>query len=216
MLKPLLSMVLTGPQKADRKDVERALRGELDTADLLRVYLLYVVFPLWLLVGVLDYGAHRRSKIEETAGVTESMIHSLMLILAGAPVMAGLLFEINALVLALMAAGFVSHDIASLIDGTYAIPRRRFTGTEQHIHSYMEGLPFMAFSVASLLYWKQFLAMFNAGPERAGWKLEPKKKPLSRKYVFGITAAIGVFAVLPYGEELWRCFRAEKRRKILA
>src|SRR4051794_38581293 len=86
---------LFSKKQSSRKDIanqhqlERALEGELETADLLRVYMLYIVFPLWLLVGVLDYAAHRKSRIEETAGTTESIIHSIMLMLAGAPVMLG-------------------------------------------------------------------------------------------------------------------------------
>jgi hypothetical protein len=201
-----------GSELGGENEVERALEGKLDPAGVLRVYLLYIVFPLWLLAGVLDYAAHRKSKIEDTAGTTESLIHILMLISAGAPVMMGLLLEINSMVLAIMSRAFVVHDVISLIDGTYAIPRRKFTGAEQHIHSYMEGLPFMAVSVAAVLYWKQFLALFGAGPEQPRWELKKKDPPLSRTYFFGISAAIAGFAALPYAEELWRCARAEAER----
>ena len=196
--------------------LKRALKGELDTDDLMRVYLLYVIFPLWLLSGVLDYGAHRKSKIEETAGTTESLIHLFMLLSAGAPVILGLLLEINSLVLAIMCGAFVAHDVASIVDGYYALPRRKFTGAEQHIHSYMEGLPFMAVSVAALLYGKQFLALFGAGPQKPRWELRRKRPGITTNYLWGIMAAIGVFAALPYGEELVRCYRAEKKRKSTA
>ena len=76
----------------------------------------------------------------------------------------------------------------------------------------MEGLPFLAVCVAAVLYWKQFLAIFGKGPEKPRWKLEPKKRPLAAKYLVGIIAAIGFFGILPYAEELVRCYRAEKRR----
>jgi hypothetical protein len=64
-----------------------------------------------------------------------------------------------------------------------------------------------------LLYWKQFLAIFGKGPERPRCNLEWKRPASSRKYVVGILTAIGMFAALPYGEELWRCYKADKNRK---
>jgi hypothetical protein len=199
-----------------RDQLERAMRGHLRHDDLMREYLFYVIFPLWLAAGFGDYITHRISKIEETAGPTESLLHSFMLVVSGGPVLMGLLFEINSLVLATMSLGFFAHDVASIVDGYYALPRRKFSGAEQHIHSYMEGLPFMTASFAVLLYWRQFLAIFGAGPEKADWKLRRKKQPISRAYFWSITAAIGAFAVLPYGEELIRCLRAKRRRDSLA
>ena len=51
----------------------------MDTAAITQVYLMYVILPLWLLVGIADWLCHRASHIETTSGAKESLIHLLML-----------------------------------------------------------------------------------------------------------------------------------------
>jgi hypothetical protein len=46
---------------------------------LLRQYLLFFILPLWMLAGLTDYVLHRRTRIEETAGIKESVLHALQL-----------------------------------------------------------------------------------------------------------------------------------------
>ncbi|MGZ3585148.1 MAG: hypothetical protein ACXVCT_20590 [Ktedonobacterales bacterium] len=55
-------------------------------------YLLYVVLPTWLAAGFADYLFHRRTKIEQTSGPRESLIHWLMMTETGIPVLMGLFF----------------------------------------------------------------------------------------------------------------------------
>lgn len=62
-------------------------------------YALFVLIPLWIVPGVLDWYWHRRTDIENTSGLSESLIHSLMMIEVGLPIQLALLCEINPLAL---------------------------------------------------------------------------------------------------------------------
>jgi hypothetical protein len=81
---------------------------------------------------------------------------------------------------------------------------------EQHTHSFLEVLPFMAVSFIICLHWDQFLALVGRGNEPAGFQLRPKRQPLSRRYVTAILAAVAATVVLPYAEEFWRCYRVDR------
>jgi hypothetical protein len=181
-----------------------------DPALLVRQYLLYLIIPLWLLAGLADYFLHRRTKIEENAGTKESVLHALQLGEAGVPVLLGLLFDINALVIAVMLVALVVHEVTALWDVTYAHTRRYIGPLEQHIHSFMEVLPIMAVSFVTILYWNQFTALFGWGPEEPRFELRAKDDPLPTGYLVALFSFIAVFIVLPYGEELWRCIRAAR------
>jgi hypothetical protein len=55
-----------------------------------RRYLLYFVLPAWIGAGLVDWQRHRQTKIEETAGSHESLIHALMMAELGLPILMGL------------------------------------------------------------------------------------------------------------------------------
>jgi hypothetical protein len=173
----------------------------------LRRYLLYFIMPLWMGAGLLDWYHHRRTRIEETAGTHESMIHVLMMSQIELPIMVGLFIDVNALVLALLIAAFGAHEATAYWDVSYAEGRREVTPGEQHTHSFLEALPFMVVSCMICLYWDQFLALLGMGRERARFELRLKRRPLARGPVSRIVAALTAFVVLPYAEELWRCYR---------
>jgi hypothetical protein len=175
----------------------------------IRNYMLYVLIPLWFVPGVLDWIWHRETKIEDTSGTHESLTHALMMTSLGIPMMAGLLFDINALVLTMMAAGFLSHEAISYWDVRYSKGLREIPTHEQHTHSFLEVLPFMLTSFSIVLKWKQFVGIFGRGDEAPRWRLEPKKPALSPRYVAGVLAAAVAFVALPYGEEFVRCHRKD-------
>jgi hypothetical protein len=175
----------------------------------LRNYMLYVLIPLWFVPGVLDWYWHRKTKIEETSGTHESLTHALMMTSLGVPLLAGLFFDINALVLTMMAGGFVTHEAISYWDVNYAKNLREVPTVEQHTHSFLEVLPFMLTSFCIVLKWKQFIGIFGRGDEKPRWRLEPKKPALSPRYVAGVLAASAAFVALPYGEEFLRCYRKD-------
>ncbi|MBV8538162.1 MAG: diguanylate cyclase, partial [Alphaproteobacteria bacterium] len=177
----------------------------MDIEQFTRAYLLYVVMPLWLLAGILDWYCHRASRIELTSGTKESVMHVLLLAEAGTAVLIGLFLEIDSLVLLLMIAAFLLHEATEMWDLAYASPRRTITPWEQHVHDYMALVPFTALSLVFVLHWPQTLALVGAGPEAARFSLEWKHDPLGPGYIAGLLGAIVVFDILPYGEELWRC-----------
>src|SRR5579875_2420580 len=65
-------------------------------------FVLFVLVPTWIVPGVLDWYWHKRTDIENTAGLQESLIHSLMMAEVGLPIVLALLFDINPLALTLL------------------------------------------------------------------------------------------------------------------
>jgi len=187
-----------------------------DAGPLLRQYLLLVIVPLWMAAGFIDYVQHKRTRIEETAGTKESVLHAAQLAEGGIPVLLALLLDINALIIAIMVVGLLFHEVTALWDVSYASRRRYVSPFEQHVHSFMEVLPFMALSFVTVLYWNQFTSLFGLGPEAARFELRPKSEPLSSLYLGLLLLSIVAFVVLPYGEELWRCVKASPSRRLKA
>ncbi len=192
---------------------ERSPTGEAPPSDeelALRRYLLYFLMPLWFAPGLADWYWHRKTNIEHTSGTFESLTHALMMTSVGIPVTAALLIDINALVLALMMAGLVTHEGLTYWDVRYARHRRDVLAIEQHTHSFLEMLPFMATSMVVCLKPKQFAAMFGRGDEPARWNLAPKRPPLTFRYVATVLAAVAAFIAVPYAEEFVRCYRVDR------
>ncbi|MEU9016755.1 diguanylate cyclase [Actinomadura sp. NPDC048394] len=191
------------------RDVRRALGVETAT----RRWLIGGVLPLWLGAGLADWHRHRRTHIETTAGTRESMIHSLMMTEAGVPVALGLFCEVNPGVLATCAGALAVHGATAYWDVSYAEERRRVTPLEQHIHSLLEVVPLMATGFLTVLYWDQARALVGQNG-RPDFRLRPKRRdPLSRRTRIALLAAMGLFGVLPYGEEMVRCLRARPTLK---
>src|SRR5215210_3063011 len=126
---------------------------------------MYFVMPLWLLAGFADYLCHRSAHIESTSGPKESLLHLLLLVEMGIPVLAALFFEINALVIGVMIVCFLLHEATTLWDVWYASETREVSPIEQHVHGYMQLLPLLALTLVSVLHWPQFLALFGLGSE---------------------------------------------------
>ena len=176
-----------------------------------RAGLQYFVVPLWLAAGVADWWCHRRTDIEHTTGLKETLIHLLMLGEAGLPVIGGLLLEIDPLVLSVMIAAFFIHEGTAMWDVSYAVTAREVRPIEQHVHSFLEMVPLLAVALVSLLHWPQLLAL-------AGRRIEPaapirlKRDPLSVRYVIVSLGAMAALEVLPYLEEALRDWRANPMR----
>jgi hypothetical protein len=181
-------------------------------AQLAQNILMYFVLPLWLAAGFADWLCHRRSHIETTSGPKESMLHLLALAEIGVPVLLALFFEINALVIAVMIVAFILHEATTLWDLSYASSTRAITPIEQHVHSFLEMLPLTGLAFVALLHWGQFLALFGLGNETARFDLVLKQPPLPLSYTIDILAAVFVFNIVPYAEELLRGLRAKRLR----
>lgn len=184
----------------------------MDPALLVRSYLLFFILPLWVVAGLTDYFLHKHTRIEQTSGTKESVLHLLQLGEAGIPVCVALLFEINALVIGIMLFALIVHEATALWDVYYAHTRRYISPWEQHVHSFLEVLPIMAVSFVTVLYWNQFLALLSLGPESPRFVFELKTNALSFSYLVALFGSIALFIVLPYGEELWRCLSAARQR----
>ncbi|MGW2718517.1 diguanylate cyclase [Streptomyces sp. NPDC001492] len=186
-----------------------------DVGDVTTRYLLYGLLPGWFVPGLADWVMHRRSRIEDTAGTKESLIHSLMMAEVGIPIALTLRYEVNPLLLTVQLGGAAVHEATALWDVRTAVRSdREVTPLEQHIHSFLESLPYGALSALMCLHADQVKALLRGGAGRAdAWRLVPRRRPLSRGYLAGIAAAIGACVVLPYGEELVRCVRAGRRNK---
>lgn len=179
----------------------------MDVEAVTRNYLLFVVLPLWVLVATADYLCHRASAIERTSGIGETALHFLLLIEAGAAVLAGLFLEINALVLLFMLTALIAHELTAYWDVAYASARREITPLEQRVHDYLGVIPFMAFSFVLVLHWEAAALLLAAPAEAANWNIALKHAPLPAGYVLGLLAAILLLDLLPYLEELLRGLR---------
>src|SRR5919202_1573697 len=143
-----------------------------------RRWLMFVVIPLWLGAGLLDWYFHRKTHIEHTSGTRESAIHALMLSEAGLPAIMGLFLEVNPGVLLTAFAALVAHELTAFWDVAYAETRRRVTPNEQHAHSLLEVVPGMAASFLSVLHWEQGRALLGLGRSTVDFSLRPKRHPL--------------------------------------
>ena len=169
-------------------------------------YALAVVLPLWMLAGSTDYALHRRSRIEATSGTYEARLHLLGIALAAPPALAGLLCEIDAGVIALMAAGYVAHLGMTISDVAYADERRRIVPFEQHVHALLELMPFVALSLAGLAHRAQLRALLGRG-EAPRFAFRRKRRPVPPLPLAATVAAFGLLVALPFAKEYVRCVR---------
>jgi hypothetical protein len=179
-------------------------------AELTQSILMYFILPLWLAAGFADYLCHRAANIETTSGPKESLIHLLLFAEMGAPVLAAIFLEINALFIAVMIVCFLLHEPTSIWDVSYAVATREVRPIEQHVHSFLEMLPLMGLLLVIVLHWPQFLALFGQGPERARFTIALKEDPLPWTYVATILMLVVIFEIAPYVEELLRGLRARR------
>ncbi len=166
----------------------------------------YVILPLWVIAGFLDYLCHRRSHIERATGARESLIHWLMLLEVAVPLTLAVFFQINALLLVLMLVCLIAHEVTGYYDLKLAMATRKVTIFEHQVHSALEVLPFAAILVVMVLHWPQSLALLGLGTQRADFSLVLKPTPPLNE-LLPPAAAFLLLAILPYLEELWRGFR---------
>jgi hypothetical protein len=178
-----------------------------------QAYLLYVALPIWAIPGFADYLCHRKTKIETTSGTHESLTHALMMTSIGIPSLMALLLEINASTLVALLSGCLVHEGIVIWDVAYASDRREVTTTEQHVHSFLEVLPFMSLSFIMCMHWDQVLAVFGKGPSKADYSIRLKEKPIHPLYLAVIGALLTGLVAVPYAEEFVRCFRVDHTLK---
>jgi hypothetical protein len=167
-------------------------------------YLMYVLVPAWFVPGVADWVMHRKTRIERTSGLRESLVHALMMGEISVPVTLVLLCEVNPALLALCTATGLVHEGTAIWDVQLAEHGgREVRPAEQHIHSFLESLPFMAISALLCLHWEQVA-------NRGGWLSPPRlrRRRLPAAYLAAVFGGMAGLIGLPYAEEAWRCARA--------
>ncbi|HEY4075566.1 MAG TPA: hypothetical protein VGM26_01415 [Rhizomicrobium sp.] len=165
--------------------------------------LVYVVLPLWVIAGFLDYLCHRQSDIEHATGVRESLIHWLMLLEVALPLVLAVFFRINAMVLALMLVCLIAHEITGYMDLRLAMATRKVTIFEHQVHSVLEILPLTAILLVMVLHWPQTEALVGLGHEAADFSFGPKQVPRWGE-ILPPVAAFVFLVLVPYAEEMWR------------
>ncbi|QTE02089.1 diguanylate cyclase [Streptomyces cyanogenus] len=186
-----------------------------DVGDATTRFLLYGLLPGWFVPGLADWAMHRRTRIEDTAGTRESLIHALMMAEVGAPIALTLRYEVNPLLLSVQLGAAAVHEATALWDVRTAVRSdREVKPIEQHIHSFLESLPFGGLASLMCLHADQVRSLLRGGRgDPDAWRLVPRRRPLSPGYLAAIGVAIGACVLLPYGEELVRCRRAARARK---
>lgn len=175
---------------------------------LVQSFLLYFILPLWIAAGFADWLCHRATHISRTSGAKEAFLHMVMVVEIGVPLLLALLFEINALILAIMLGALVIHEATGFWDLVYAHrSTREVRPIEQHVHSFQEVLPWMAVAVVALLNWDQFLALLGLGGAEADFGLTFKSSYWQAGYGILVVVAAFALSVLPFAEECWRCLR---------
>jgi hypothetical protein len=170
------------------------------SADELRWALLQILawgaLPLWIAAGFVDWLRHRHSRIERTSGAPEAAMHVVGYVLTAVPVLLGLYFEIDALVMLLMTVCVVVHLVLAWLDTGYTQSRRTIGAVEQAVHPFLELLPVFALVVVAAITADAWLA--------GGWTLRLRAVPLPRAATLTVTLAL-VPGFLLTLEEYLRC-----------
>jgi hypothetical protein len=180
------------------------------TDDLLVKLILYGLLPLWGIAGLFDWVCHRATRIERTSGLKESLMHSLMGVQLGIPIILCLIFRINVLILILCTLAWMSHEAVAHWDVYYATPHRRISIWEVHVHNYMATIPLYLLMLILVINWDTAVKLFtwNVSGELALRRLSAPQggSRYLPEYLLFMTAV----CVLPYIEENVRCLRSAR------
>jgi hypothetical protein len=177
---------------------------------LTRELLLFGALPIWVGAGLVDWWCHRRTRIEETAGLPESLSHVAMVAEAGVPASLALFLEVDPPLLALTYAATALHTATAYWDLAYAARRREVPPTEQHAHAFLEVLPIAVAAFLTVLHPRAASALVRGDLRR--WRLRARHHPLHPRIRLGLLGAIAALQGFPHTEEVLRCARAARRR----
>lgn len=179
------------------------------TDDLLVKLILYGLLPLWGVAGLFDWYCHRATHVELTSGIKESLMHSLMGVQLGIPIVLCLVFRINALVLVLCILAWLSHETVAHWDVHYATPLRRISIWEVHVHNYMATIPLYLLMLILVINWNTASKLLTLDVSSGDFRLQRLAAPHgSGSYLRNYLLFMSLACVLPYVEENVRCLRA--------
>ncbi|MFN8015421.1 MAG: diguanylate cyclase [Acidimicrobiia bacterium] len=175
--------------------------------------ILFVILPLWGFSGLGDWICHKRTHIESTSGLKESLIHALMGAQIGIPIILGIFFELSVLTYLIMFLFLVLHEFVAHWDVRYSSPKRKITIWEMHAHNYLATIPLYLFLLVSVLGWevvkKTVLLQWSGS---LNFKFRDTPIGGAHYYiVYGVF--ISIVCVFPYIAELLRCWRYERKIK---
>jgi hypothetical protein len=183
------------------------------TDQLLINLILYGLLPLWGISGFIDWCCHRATGIERTSGLKESLIHSLMGIQLGIPIVLCLVFYVNVAILLICFVAFLAHEVVAHYDVHYSAPLRRISIWEVHVHNYMATIPLYLLMLIMVLNWEtvqKLVALDWAGEFAFERVTQPHGgSTYLRNYLIFMT----MLCVLPYVEENLRCLRVVLRER---
>ncbi|MCF7501746.1 diguanylate cyclase [Pseudoalteromonas sp. L1] len=180
----------------------------MDTSLLLINALLYFFLPLWGIAGFVDWCCHRATKIEHTTGIKETLMHSVMGIQMGLPIVLCLIFDVNALILLICIITWVLHELVAHMDVAYASPIREISIWEMHAHTYLGSLPLYMLTSIIVINWDHFLKLItlDLNGEMTFTLLENPYGTSS--YLPAYLTFMAIVCVFPYMEENLRCIYA--------
>lgn len=171
----------------------------------------YVLFPLWLLAGLVDYWTHQRSDIAVTAGVRESVLHLLQTMQVGIPVLVVLFLDLTLATLAVIVAFAVAHTVTAYGDIRYASAYREILPLEQVVHAALITLPLFATVVLVILHWPVVhtpTGLLADGSGYPQWRW--RDPPWPRRLVAMVLVASVLFGLLPGLAEFRQGVRARR------
>ena len=189
----------------------------METKELLKNLILFGLLPLWGITGLIDWTCHRMTRIEHTSGIRESLVHSLMGIQLGIPIILVLFFYVNVTVLLICIAAWLMHEVVAHYDVHYSGSLRHISIWEVHVHNYMATIPLFLLMLIVVINWDMFLNLvtFNWAGNMA---LRPIEKPHGGdQYAMWYLVFMLVTCVGPYIEENIRCLRvylADKKASV--
>jgi hypothetical protein len=170
----------------------------MELRSLLTGLIAWILYPLWLAAGGLDYLCHRRTDIEHTSGAKESRLHVAQLACIALIVALGVLAQITLAVWFVLLLAALMHSALAYVDVSYTQSRRLITPLEQLAHNYLEVLPLAAVALLAVIHWPLASEPWLAARGGIGW---------------GEALLLASFALLagaPVFEELLRTSRAQQ------
>jgi hypothetical protein len=185
-----------------------------DTKHLLINVILYGLLPLWGIAGFIDWVCRRATHVERTSGLKESLIHSLMGLQLGIPILLCLIFKVNVLIFFICALMWVLHEFVAHWDVHYASPLRRISIWEVHVHNYMATVPLYLFMLIVVINWDVAVKAVTfqwSGQFTLNRLVSP---PGTTAYLPEYLVFMSVLCVFPYLEENIRCLRYARSVRI--
>lgn len=185
------------------------------TDEALVMIILYFLLPLWGIAGYVDWYCHKSSKIEETSGLQESLMHSLMGVQVGIPIFLCLFFQVNALILLMCAVGLILHEVVAHQDVKTAAPQRHISILEVHAHNYLATIPLFTLLIVLAINWELvgMLLRLDFAAEHQFALIPTSNPPGGRNYVAYYGLFLLTTCIIPYCEEIVRCLRYRSLRR---